>query len=63
MADDRNRRDEFDDYSGADPGRERDLNEESVPPGRDEIRGIADEGNDEFEDTEDLEEDDEGDEY
>jgi len=62
MADDRNRREGFDEYRGADPGRQRDMNDESIPAG-DDVRGITDEGDAEFEDTEDLEEDEEEDEY
>ena len=60
MADDRNRREDVDDYSGADPGRPSDPAEEAIRGTGDEIRGIADD--EDFDDTEDLEEDEEGDE-
>ena len=62
MANDRNRREDFDDYSGADPGRQRDTNEETGPAGGNDIRGIADEGDEDFDEMEELEDDDEGDE-
>jgi hypothetical protein len=48
MASDRIPREGFDDYTGADPGRQPDANDEP-------IRGIADEGDDELEDADDLE--------
>ena len=51
MADDRKRRD--DQYSGS----EREMDDQRVRGGvGDEVRGIADEGEEEFEDTEDLDE-------
>ena len=62
MADDRNRREDVDDYSGADPGRQGDPNE-SFPAGGDDIRGIANEASEEFDDIEDLEDEEEGDDY
>lgn len=63
MPNDRIRREDVDDYSGADPERQRDVNEDWKPGGGgEEIRGIADEGDDELDDMEDLEEDEE-DEY
>ena len=61
MANDRNRREGIDDYSGADPGRPRDLNEEPVRGTDDEIRGISDEIDEELEDTDDLEDDEDSD--
>lgn len=59
MANDRNRSD--DQYSGPSGGRQSDsFSEEPVRGGvGDEVRGVADEGEEEFEDTEDLEEDEE----
>jgi hypothetical protein len=57
MANDRNRSDEQ--YSGPSGERQRDQsNEEQVRGGiGDEVRGVADEGEEEFEDMDDLEED------
>jgi hypothetical protein len=60
MADDRNRREDVDDYTGADPGRPSDLAEETIRGTGDEIRGIVDDDED-FDETEDLEDDQEGD--
>ena len=59
MANDRNRREDVDDRSGADPGRTRDMNEDRIGGGGDDIRGVADEGDDDFEDVEDLEDEEE----
>jgi hypothetical protein len=59
MADDRNRREDVDDYTGADPARRGDMADEGGR-GSDDLRGIA-EDDDEFEDTEDLGDEDEGD--
>jgi hypothetical protein len=60
MADDRNRREDVDDYSGADPGRPSNVAEETIRGTGDEIRSIVDD-DDDFDDTEDLEDDEEGD--
>jgi hypothetical protein len=59
MANDRMRPDEQ--YPGPDEGRPGDAADERVrnPGIGDEIRGIANEGDEDFEDMEDLEEDDE----
>ena len=60
MADDRNRREQSDDYSGAEPG-QRDRNEDAIP-GPEDMRGVADEGDEEFDDDDEEEaEDDEDD--
>jgi hypothetical protein len=61
MANDRKRSDEQ--YTGSDRDRGTDMNEERLRGGPlDDVRGIADEGEEEFEDTDDLneEEDSEG---
>jgi hypothetical protein len=60
MADDRIRRDSVDDRD-ADPGGQRDTNE-TVGRGDEDVRGIAREDDDEFEDPEDLNEEEESDE-
>ena len=57
MANDRNRTDEQ--YAGPGDGR-RDIDEDPMRGGADEdVRGIADESDDEFDDTDDLDDDDE----
>ena len=60
MANDRNRTDEQ--YSGPSGGRQSESGEERVRNGiGEDVRGVADEGDEEFEDTEDLEEDEDSD--
>jgi hypothetical protein len=60
MANDRNSRDEQ--VTGPEGDRRRDVNEESLRGGTsDDVRGIADEEDEEFEDTDDLEEDEDSD--
>jgi hypothetical protein len=61
MARDRNRTD--DQISGPERGRQTDMNEERVRGGAEEdVRGLADEGDGEFEDTDALDEDEDEDE-
>ena len=51
-----------DQYSGSDRDRGNDMNEERFRGGPgDDVRGIADEGEEEFEDTDDLIEDEDSD--
>lgn len=50
------RKDDVDDYSGTDPGRSRGVDDERAPG--DDVRGIAPEEDDEFEDVEEEEEED-----
>ena len=61
MADDRNRKKQSDDDIGTDPG-QHERNEDSLP-GREDMRGVADEGDEEFDDedeeAEEVDEDDE----
>jgi hypothetical protein len=60
MANDRNRTDEQ--YSGPTSGRESESSEERMRNGiGEEVRGVADEGDEEFEDMDDLEEDEDSD--
>ena len=60
MANDRNRTDEQ--YSGPSGGRESESGEERVRNGvGEDVRGVADEGDEEFEDMDDLEEDEDSD--
>lgn len=56
MANDRNRTGNLDESSGPNPGSQSEMNEERVRGGAgEEVRGLADEGDEEFEDTDDLE--------
>ena len=60
MANDRNRTDEQ--YSGPSGGRQSESGEERVRNGvGEDVRGVADEGDEEFEDMDDLEEDEDND--
>jgi hypothetical protein len=60
MADDRNRREDVDDSTGADPARPGDMADEAGR-GSDDVRGIAADDDDEFEDSEDIGDEDESD--
>ena len=60
MADDRNRREDVDDFTGADPARRGDVADEAGR-GSDDVRGITADDNDEFEDSEDVGDEDESD--
>jgi hypothetical protein len=61
MANDRNRTDDVD-YTGPNRDSERDMSEDrGRSDAGDEIRGIADEGDEEFEDSDDLENEDDSD--
>ena len=60
MANDRNRTDEQ--HSGPSGGRQSESGEERVRNGvGEDVRGVADEGDEEFEDMDDLEEDEDND--
>ena len=60
MANDRNRTDEQ--YRGPSGGRQSESGEERVRNGiGEDVRGVADEGDEEFEDMDDLEEDEDND--
>ena len=62
MANDRNRTDDLDDISRPNPGSQTGMSDEGVRGGAgDDIRGVADEGDEEFEDTDDLEDEDDSD--
>ena len=61
MADDRNRTDDIDSADRPSSDRRSDMNDEQGPAAGEDIRGEADEGEEEFEDADDLEdEDDDG---
>jgi hypothetical protein len=60
MANDRNRPNDL--QSAPDRDRRTDMNEEPVPTrAGDDVRGVADEGDEEFEDSDDLDEEEEED--
>lgn len=60
MANDRNRREDGVDYRGADPERQSDRGDEAIRG--DDVRGVVHDEDDEFEETEELDEEEDSDE-